>query len=122
LRRIAFDEIPPGVGDLRAEFAGHALCGLLDLFDEAAEVVAGVGDGYNADGGALPGDGFIELGYGDVEALAKLVFEGADYLAAVFEGLGVIDAEFEGELGYGHKVREQGIGNREQGTDVRDRN
>jgi hypothetical protein len=54
----------------------------------------------------LPGDCFIELGYGDVEALAKLIFHGADDLAPVFEGPGVFDAKLEGELGDGHDGRE----------------
>jgi hypothetical protein len=50
----------------------------------------------------LPGDGFVQLGNGDVEALAELVFHGANDLAAIFEGLGMFDAEFEGELGNRH--------------------
>jgi hypothetical protein len=97
-----FDVIPEGVGEVGAVFVGDAAGGALDLFDEAVEVVAGAGDGDDAEGGGLPGDGFVELGDADVEGLAELVLKGADDLAAVFEGVGVLDAEFEGELGDRH--------------------
>jgi len=52
----------------------------------------------------LPHHGLIHLGHGDVEALLQLVFERAHDLATVLEGLGVLDADFEGELGDGHGV------------------
>ena len=52
----------------------------------------------------MPEHGLVHLGDGDVEALAELVFEGAHDLTPVLEGLGVLDADFEGQLGDGHDV------------------
>jgi hypothetical protein len=80
--------------------------GALNLFDEAVKVIAGARDSDYADGGRLPHDGLIHLGDGDVETLAQLVFEGTHYLAPVLEGLGVLDANFECQLGNGHDVEE----------------
>ena len=37
--------------------------------------------------------------------MAELVFEGADDVAAVLEGLGVGDFEFDGQFGNGHVQR-----------------
>jgi hypothetical protein len=101
---LGFEVFPEAVGELGAVFVGHAAGGALDLFNEAVEVVARAGDGDDAESGGLPRDGFVELGDGDVEALAQLIFQRADDLAAVLEGLRVLDAEFEGELGYGHEM------------------
>ena len=50
----------------------------------------------------MPGDGFVHFSDRDVEALAELVFHGANDLATVFEGLGVFNAELESEMGDGH--------------------
>jgi hypothetical protein len=60
------------------------LGGALYFFYLAAEVVAGVGDGCYAYRGALPGYRFVQFSDRYVEALAELVFERTDYLAAVF--------------------------------------
>jgi hypothetical protein len=100
----AFDVFPEAVGEFGAEFIGHAAGGSFDFFDELVEVAPRAGDGDDAEGCGLPGHGFVHFGNGDVEVLAQLVFHGTDYLAAVLEGMGVLDAEFEGELGYGHGV------------------
>jgi len=56
-----------------------------------------VGDGNHTDRGLIPEVGGVELGDGDVEGGAQLVFEAADNLALVLERLRVLDAEFEGE-------------------------
>lgn len=100
--RSAFEIFPEGIGQLGAEFVGHAAGGALHFFDEAVQVLPRVRDGHHANGGGLPCDRLIHLGYGDVEALLQPVFERADDLTPVFERVGVLNADFEGELGYGH--------------------
>ena len=102
--RSAFEVFPEAVGEFGAQFVGHAAGGSFNFFDELVEVAAGAGDGHDAEGGGAPGDGFVHFGDGDVEALAELVFHGADYLAAILERLGVLNAELESEVGYGHGV------------------
>ena len=76
--------------------------GLIDLLELSSEVAGGGGDGCDAEGGAVPNDGVVELGDGEVEAVAELLFHGADDLPAVFEGLGVGDFDLEDEFGQGH--------------------
>jgi hypothetical protein len=100
----AFEVFPEGVGEFGAKLVRHASRSALDFFDELVEIAARAGDGNNAKGGGLPGYCLVHFGDGNVEALAKLVLHGADYLAAILEGLSVFDAEFKGEVGYGHGV------------------
>src|SRR4030081_334955 len=76
--------------------------GLVDLLELAGEIAGGRGDGGDAEGGTVPDDAVVEFGYGEVEAVAELVFHGAEDLAAVFERLSVRDLQFDGELGDGH--------------------
>jgi hypothetical protein len=102
--RSAFKVFPEAVGEFSAEFVGHATGGALDFFDELMQVAARTGDGDDAEGCGSPGYGFIHFGDRDVEGLPELVLYRADHLAAVLERLGVLDAEFESELGYGHGV------------------
>ena len=45
---------------------------------------------------ALSEESVVELRNRDVEGVAELVFEGANDLAAVLEGLGVGDSELDG--------------------------
>ena len=97
-----FEVFPKAVGEFGAVFIGHTARGALHLFDKAVQITARTGDGDDAEGGGLPCDGFVELGNRDVEALAQLILQRADDLAAVLERLRVFDAEFEGEMGYGH--------------------
>ena len=101
---LALEVFPEAVGEFGAEFIGHAASGALYFLDELVKVAARAGDGDNAERGGSPGYGFVHFGDGDVETLAELVFHGADYLAAVLERLGVLDTEFESEVGYGHNV------------------
>ena len=63
--------------------------GLIYLLKLSSEVAGGGGDGRDAQGGAVPDDGVVEFGDGEVEAVAELVFHGAKDLPAVFEGLSV---------------------------------
>ena len=77
--------------------------GLVDLLELSGDVAGGGGDGGDAEGGAVPDDGIVELGYGDVEAVAEFFFHGADHLAAVLERLGVGDFDLEDEFGYWHE-------------------
>ena len=76
--------------------------GLIDLLELSSEVAGGGGDGCDAEGGAVPNDGVVELGDGEVEAVAKLVFHGTENLAAVFKGLSMRNLQFDGEFGDGH--------------------
>lgn len=103
----AFHVLPERVVKLGAMLVEDAARGALDFLDQAVEVIAGAGDGHHANGGRLPGDGFIHFGNRDIEALAQLVLEGADHLTPVLEGLGVLDADFERELSDGHGFGEQ---------------
>lgn len=86
-----------GVDYFCAEIDNDAVSGAIDLLEESGEVGRGAGDGGHPEGSAVPDGGFVEFGDGDVEGVAELVFEGADDLAAVLEGLGVIDLQFEGK-------------------------
>ena len=72
--------------------------GLVDLLELSGEVAGGGGDGGDAEGGAVPDDGVVELSDGEVEAVAEFFFHGADDLAAVLEGLGVGDFDLEDEF------------------------
>ena len=85
------------IQDFAAEACAKALGGGLHFTQLAGEVAGGARDGHDADGGAVPDQGFIQFGDGDVEAVAKLFLERAHDLAAVLEGLCVLDAKFEGQ-------------------------
>jgi hypothetical protein len=61
------------------------------LFDEAGLI----GEGDDADYGGLPIIVMFEFGHGDVEFVSEAVFEAAQDLALVFEGVGVWDADIE---------------------------
>jgi hypothetical protein len=87
-----------------AQCGGDTVGGLVDLVELAGEIGGGGGDGGDAQGGSVPDDSVVEFGDGEVEAVAELVFHGAEDLAAVFEGLCVGDIQFDGEFGYGHVV------------------
>jgi hypothetical protein len=78
--------------------------GVVNFLDLAGEIAGGRGDGGDPQGGTVPDGAFVEFGDGQVEAVAKLVLHGAEDLAAVFEGLGVGDIEFDGEFGDGHSL------------------
>lgn len=101
-RNVTFDI---GIEDLAAEADGEAADGRFDLLELAGEISRRGGDGCHAKGCAVPGEGVVELGDGDVEAVAKLVLEGADGLTAVFERVRVLDGELDGEGRDGHEVR-----------------
>jgi hypothetical protein len=91
-----------GIDYFGAEGGGEAVGGLVDLMELASEVGGRGGDGGDAEGGSVPDDSFVKFGYGEVETVAELILHGAEDLAAVFEGLGVGDLQFDGELSYGH--------------------
>jgi hypothetical protein len=76
--------------------------GLVYLVELSGEVAGRGGDGGDAERGSVPDDGVVELGYGDVEAVAEFLFHGADDLAAVLERLGVGDFDLEDEFGQWH--------------------
>jgi hypothetical protein len=102
VRSSLVEEIP-GDGDLCAEVFRDADGGGFELMHEAGEVVARAGDGGDAEGGGLPGDGFVHFRDGDVETVGELFFQAADDLAAVLEGVGMLDTKFEEHGGNGHR-------------------
>ena len=69
---------------------------VVNLLDLAGEIAGGGGDGGYTQGGAVPDDSVVEFGDGEVEAVAELVFEGADDLTAIFKGLRVRDFDLDG--------------------------
>lgn len=71
--RLFGEDFGVGVGDFGAEGGGEAVRGLVDQFELAGEVGGGGGDGGDAEGGAVPDDAVVELGNGEVEAVAELV-------------------------------------------------
>jgi len=75
---------------------------LVDLLELAGEIAGGRGDGGDAERGAVPDDPVVEFGDGEIEAVAELVLHGAKDLAAILQGLGVRDFQFDGEFGDGH--------------------
>src|ERR1039458_4693278 len=61
-RRVSvFDIFPERVGEFCTVLVEDAAGGAFDLFNEAVKIVAGAGDGNNAEGGWLPGEGFIQI-------------------------------------------------------------
>ncbi len=100
---VAFEDLGEGVEQVRSEAGEEASGGLVHERELAFEVGERRGDGDGTEGGSVPEDGLlIELGDGEVEGVAELVFEGADDLSAIFEGLCVGDGDVEGELADGH--------------------
>ena len=69
-------------------FAEDTLQGFFD-------VLLGVGEGDDADGGGMPNVVKIEFGDGDVEFAAEACFEAAEDLALVLEGVGVGELKVE---------------------------
>ena len=80
----------------------EAACGGFNLAKLTGQVAGGAGDSRDAKCSAIPDDGVVEFGNGDVEAVAQPFLEGAHDLAAVLEGMCVLDGEFEGERGERH--------------------
>ena len=92
----------PGNGDLSTEALGNANGGTFDLLHQSGEIIAGAGDGGDAESGGLPGDGLVHFCDGDVECVPELFLEAAHNLAAVLEGVGVLDAKLKEHGGDGH--------------------
>jgi hypothetical protein len=74
-----------------------------DVLEGFFDVLLGVGEGDNADGGGLPNVVEIKFGNGDVEFAAETVLEAAEDLALVLEGMGVGELQFEEEETHGHE-------------------
>src|ERR1035438_977905 len=79
---------------------------------QAIEIVARGRDADYADRRAVPEFRGIELGDRNVEAGTKTVFQAANHLATIFDGLRGFDVEFEGE-------ESDHTGFRGQGSEVR---
>src|SRR5258708_37282130 len=85
--------------ELALRFAEDTLQGFFD-------VLLGVGERDDADGGGLPDVVKIEFSDGDVELATETGFEAAEDLALVLEGVGVGELQVEEEEAYGHFSRE----------------
>ena len=92
----------PGVDYVATQPNGEAAGGGLDLAELAGQVAGRLGDSGNTEGGAVPEYSVVELSDGDIEAVAQFFLEGANDLAAVLEGLRVLDGQLEGEGGERH--------------------
>ncbi len=84
-------DLREAVEDFAAKAGAEASGGGFHFAELACQIAGGAGDGHDAEGGAVPDQGLVQLGDGDVEAVAELVFERAHDLSAVFEGVRVLD-------------------------------
>jgi hypothetical protein len=78
-----------------------------DVLQGFFHVLLGIGESDDADGRGLPNVVEVEFGDGDVEFAAETIFEAADDLALVLEGVRVRETEFENEQAYRHIGREE---------------
>src|SRR4029077_13576874 len=76
---------------------GHPCRLSFNFFHQTIEIVTRVGNADDADRGAVPQPGGVELCDRNVEAGAQAVFEAAYDLTFVLERLRGFDVEFEGE-------------------------
>jgi len=90
-------ELYKRIGNLGTVIIGDAGRCHFYLLHLTVEIVARVRDADYADRGAIPEFGAVKLGNGDVEAGAQAIFQAADDLAPVFDGLRGFDVEFERE-------------------------
>jgi hypothetical protein len=75
----------------------------VDELDLAGEIAGGRRDCGDAQSGAVPDDtSVVQFGDGEIEAVAKFVFDGADYLATVFERLCVRNFQLDDQFGDRH--------------------
>src|SRR5258707_5909524 len=77
-----------------------------DVLQGFFHVLLGIGESDDADGRGLPNVVEVEFGDGDVEFAAETIFEAAEDLALVLEGVRVRETEVENEQAYGHIGRE----------------
>ena len=93
------EELYPRIRNLSPSIIRNPHCLALHVLHQPIQIIAGIGDADHADGGAVPESAGIQFSCGYIEMRAQSVFQAANYLPFVFEGLGVLDAEFEGEEG-----------------------
>jgi hypothetical protein len=87
------------------EVATEQIFGLLkNGLERLLEVRGIVGECDDANLGTLPGVLVIEFGDGYVEARAEPVFEAAQNLALVFQGMCVRDEDFQSQQTDGHDI------------------
>ena len=96
-----FDE---RIRDFSAVVVGDARGDALHFLHQSIEVVARVRDADDSDRGAVPKFGGVEFRDRNVEARAQPIFQAANHLTAIFDGLCCFDVEFECEKGDGHAV------------------
>jgi len=96
---IGLQEFQVRINDFGTVVVGNACRLPLHVLHQAVEVIAGTGDTDDANAGLIPERRWLEFGDRDVKAGSEAVFEAADYLPPVFQGLRRFDAQFEGEEG-----------------------
>jgi len=91
-----------GIDDIRTVVVGNTHGGSLHLLHEPRKIVARAGDADDANCSALPQIALLKLRHRYVEAATQLIFQTAQDLALVFQGMRAFDAQFEGKNGDGH--------------------
>ena len=95
----ALEVFDKGIGHVRSVIVSDARGGTLDIFHQAIQIIARIGDAYHAESGAIPQSAGLELGHRNVEAGTQTVFQAANHLPFVLERLRGFDVKFEGEEG-----------------------
>jgi hypothetical protein len=95
LRAPPSQELHERISDLSASVVGDASSLAFDVFHEAVQVIARVGDTDDADGRLIPEQARVKFGDGNVERGAETIFEAARDLAFVFERVCGLDAKLE---------------------------
>ena len=104
-RELAFfDKLPPHISHLRSEVIHNPIGCIFNLLHLSGEVVSRRGNCGNANSCGLPGDRFVQLGNGNVEAVAQLFLEAANHLAAILKRMRVLNTQLDGHGGNGHRV------------------
>src|SRR5579885_1331491 len=98
-RRCRSEELHERIHDFCSRIIRNSHGLALHVFHQAIQVVTRVGYAHNSNGRAIPEVGRAQFSGCNVEVRAELGFQAADDLAFVFEGLRVLNAEFEGEKG-----------------------
>ena len=99
LWNLQLEEFNEGIGHFCTVVVSDAHSRTLHFSYQAVEIVAGVGDAHDANGGTIPEFGPIEFCDRNVEAGPQLVLQAPHNLPAVLKRVRSFDVEFEGEEG-----------------------
>jgi len=84
------------IDDFGAQRLREPVDRLIDLLHLPSQIARGTGESDDPKDGAVPKTGIVELGDGDIEVVAELVFERPHDLTAVLQRLGVRNGDFHG--------------------------